>query len=99
MLSTFSLCFPFSDTEELHLLIDFLKDRVLREGRSNLLRHLKRRDALRRQREAHCDVINDCLHKRECMINICDALYIDDLCTPFRVFVFRPAPLVLLQSS
>ncbi|KRT78697.1 GTPase activator protein [Oryctes borbonicus] len=49
--------------EELQSLIVTLHDHVGRIG-SILVRQLKRRDALRRQREAHCDVITVHLRKR-----------------------------------
>lgn len=54
--------------EELQALIITLHDHVGRIG-SILVRQLKRRDALRRQREAHCDVITIHLRKRKYIIN------------------------------
>ncbi|XP_031350562.1 uncharacterized protein LOC116176222 [Photinus pyralis] len=47
---------------ELSALIQQLENHVIRSGCA-LVRKLKRRDALRRQREAHCDVISNHLHK------------------------------------
>ncbi|KAF5279232.1 hypothetical protein FQR65_LT03480 [Abscondita terminalis] len=47
---------------ELLTVIQQLEDHVVRTSCA-LVRKLKRRDALRRQREAHCDVISSHLHK------------------------------------
>ncbi|KAK9694877.1 hypothetical protein QE152_g33225 [Popillia japonica] len=56
--------------EELQALIITLHDHVGRIG-SILVRQLKRRDALRRQREAHCDVIT--IHLRKHSEVVCSA--------------------------
>lgn len=54
----------FSDKSELVSLSSYLEYHVERAG-SILVRQLKRRDALRRQQDAHSDVISSQLLKRE----------------------------------
>ncbi|KAG5867542.1 hypothetical protein JTB14_003240 [Gonioctena quinquepunctata] len=56
------------DVNELISILTCLNNYTERMG-SVLVRQLKRRDALRRQQEAYCDVITRNLEKREYVIN------------------------------